>query len=115
MLNSNLQSTYKVTSFPVCYSSKISVGKKKLIHKTWYEKVVKDFNVFYENRLLLSKGLFKNISNITYVCNIQYNSIISAIAKFLKNSCFSREEYCCVYGPGIPLYYEPLLLSLIHI
>ena len=88
MLNSNLQSTYKVTSFPVCYCSKISVGKKKLIHKTWYEKVVKDFNVFYENRLLLSKGLFKNIFNITYACSIQYNSIISAIAEFLKNSCF---------------------------
>ena len=59
---------------------------------------------------LLSKELFKNIFNITYVCNIQYNSVISAIAKFLKSSSkFSREEYCCVYDSGIPLYYEPLL------
>ena len=61
-----------------------------------------------ENGLFLSKELFKNKFNITNVCTVQYNSIISAIAKFLKK--ISREEYCCVYGPGIPLYYEPLLL-----
>ena len=109
-INNNLQSTYKVTSFPVWYSSKISVGKKSLFIKTWYEKGVKVVNDFLdENGLFLSRELFKNKFNITNVCTMQYNSIISAIAKFLKNSCFSREEYCCVYGPGIPLYYEPLL------
>ena len=36
--NSNLQSTYKVTSFPVWYNSKISVGEKKVYSQNMVRK-----------------------------------------------------------------------------
>ena len=57
-----------------------------LVKKTWYEKGVKVANDFFkdENGLLLSKELFKNKFNITYVCTMQYNTIMSPIARFLK-------------------------------
>ena len=72
-INNNLQSTYKVTSFPVWYSSKISVGKKSLFIKTWYEKGVKVVNDFLDdNGFFLSRELFKNKFNITNVCTMQY-------------------------------------------
>ena len=37
-INNNLHCKYKVTSFPVWYSSKISVSKKKFIHKNIVRK-----------------------------------------------------------------------------
>ena len=41
---------------------------------------------------------------------MQYNSQhYECYCNFFFKSRFSREEYCCFYGPGIPVYYEPLL------
>ena len=88
-INKNLQSTYKVTSFPVWYSSKTSVGKKRLFVITWCEKGVKVVHDFLdENGLFLSRELLKNKFNITNVCTMQYHSIKSAIAMFLKKFLF---------------------------
>lgn len=105
----NLQNSYKVTSSPVWYNSKITVGKKGLFIKYWYEKGVETVNDFLDdNGTLLPKEMFENKFNISLICTMQYNSIISAIAKFLRLLSFTKEMYCYTIGPIIPLYYEPL-------
>ena len=63
-----------------------------------YEKGVKVVNDFLdENGLFLSQELFKNKFNITNVCTMQYNSIISAIAKFLKKILVFLERNTVVF------------------
>lgn len=52
--------------------------------------------------------MFENKFNVSHVCTMQYNSIISAIAKFLRLFSFTKEMYCYTIGPIILLYYEQL-------
>lgn len=54
--------------------------------------------------------MFENKFDINHVCAMQYNSTISAIAKCLRLSCFTKELICYIINPIILMYYEPLFL-----
>lgn len=80
-----------------------------MFYKEWYRrgvKIVKDF--LYENGSFLSKSDFEKKFNFE-ICFMQYNSMISAVAKFVKSSKFCKETYSNIIGPFVPYHCAEIL------
>ena len=81
--------------------------------REWYRKGVKLVSDFlYDfgsivSRLDFEKKRFNFNSNI---CCLKYNSIISAISKYVKDMNFSKDNYTKTVGPFIPFHCVEILL-----
>eukprot|EP00105_Crassostrea_gigas_P040116 XP_019924264.1 PREDICTED: uncharacterized protein LOC109619185 [Crassostrea gigas] len=96
-------------SIPVWYNTNIKVGMKTLFIKSWYEKGVKIISDFLDvDGNLLPHDIFQHRFNMN-VCIMQYNSVVSAISRYLK-SFLTKNSYQGFITPYIPIYYKSLLL-----
>lgn len=96
-------------SIPVWYNTNIKVGMKTLFIKSWYEKGVKIISDFLDvDGNLLPHDIFQHRFNMN-VCIMQYNSVVSAISRYLK-SFLTKNSYQRFITPYIPIYYKSLLL-----
>lgn len=96
---------------PIWHNSNIKVEKKSMFYKEWYKKGVKTVKDFlHDDGSFLSKSEFEKRFHLNKVCFMQYNSIISAVRKFVKDSNFSKENYVNFVGPFLPFYCVELLL-----
>ena len=72
-------------SIPVWYNSNIKIGNKSVFFKSWYEKGVKVVqDSLDEDGNFLCNNVFQQLYNLDDFCIMKYNSIISAISKYLK-------------------------------
>ena len=110
----NMQFDYntKIELTPVWYNSRIMVDKKCVFYREWYRKGVKLVSDFlYDDGSIVSKSDFEKRFNFnTNICCLKYNSIISAISKYVKNMNFSKDNYTKTVGPFIPFHCVEILL-----
>lgn len=92
-------------------NSHIKVNKNSIFIKKWYNKGVKIIDDFLvEDNAFLSRESFEEKYNIQGICFMQYNSIISAISKFLKGTQFSKVNFSKLQRPFVPMLYGKLML-----
>lgn len=60
---------------------------------------------------LLDFGVLKNTYNLSDRCVMQYNSIVTAISKYLKSLLIDRSSFKRLPNPYVPFIFEPLLTS----
>lgn len=97
---------------PVWYNSNIKVNNKPVFFKSWYEKGIKVVQDFFDDDCnLLDFGVLKNTYNLSDSCVMQYNSIVTAISKYLKSLLIDRSSFKRLPNPYVPLFFEPLISS----
>lgn len=102
----------KFFSMPVWYNTNICVGNKTIYVKLWYEHGVKIVSDFLNNDgTFLSQHDFEKQFSLTNICTMQFNSVISAISKFLKTMSVNRSDVSKDFSPFIPFYFEYILLN----
>ena len=94
------------TLVPVWYNSYIKINNKSVFFKDWYEKGIKYIDDFLdEDGKLLKKDKFSEKYSIS-VNIMQYNSICSAISKYLRTLTFDSSSYEQLTRPSIPFYFN---------
>lgn len=94
---------------PVWYNSNIHIANKNVFIKAWYKNGVKVIQDFYdENCKFLGIDDFKCKYNIKDICIMQYNSVKTAISKFLKMFNIERTSAKRNPNPFIPFFSKQL-------
>ena len=96
-------------SIPVWYNSNIKIGNESVFFKSWYDKgvkVVQDFLV--EDGHFLCYDVFQQMYNLNDFCIMKYNSVTSAISKYLKLLSIDKTSIRRLPSPCLPIYFEPI-------
>lgn len=97
---------------PVWFNSNIRINNNSVFYKKWYQNGVKNVGDFLSNEgNFLTKNMFQQKFNISRICIMQYNSIITAISSFLKCMSLNKNVVESRYGPYLPFYFENILLN----
>ena len=102
----------KYCNIPIWFNSNIKIDKKDVFFKTWYQKGVKTIGDFLSaDGSCLSKNVFQQNFNLQHVCTMQYNSIISAISRYLKCISVDRSTFTKGLLPtcSLPYYFENIV------
>ena len=102
----------KYCNAPVWYNSNLKIGNKCVFFQKWYLNGVKTIGDFISvDGGLISKTVFQQNFNLSYVCTMQYNSIISVISKYLKYLAVDRTTPMKGSQPtcSLPYYFETII------
>lgn len=101
-----------IINVPIWHNSCITVANKSFFINVLYQHGVKLVGDFLSaNGAFLTYDYFLHMFNLPDIYVMQYNSIISAISKFLKSVFVERvniEKNCT---PFLPMYFEVILLN----
>ena len=98
-------------SIPVWYNSNIKIGNKVVFFKSWYDKGVKVVQDFLdEDGHFLCYDVFQQLYNLDDFCIMKYNSVTSAISKYLKLLSIDKTSIRRLPSPCLPIYFEPILI-----
>lgn len=90
---------------PVWFNSNIRINNNSVFYKKWYQNGVKNVGDFLSNEgNFLTKNMFQQKFNISRICIMQYNSIITAISSFLKCMSLNKNVVESRYGPYLYLF-----------
>ena len=94
-------------NIPVGYNSNKRVANKTVFIKSCYEKGIKVLqDLFDEDCNLLVFEAFKWTYNIRNICIMQYNSITTAILKYLRFFHVDRTFVKLLPNPCIPIFFQ---------
>ena len=97
-------------NIPVWYNSNIKVANKTVFIKSWYEKGIKVLQDFFdEDCNLLVFEAFKCTYNLRNICIMQYNSITTAILKYLRFLHVDRTFVKLLPNPCIPIFFQGVI------
>ena len=111
-MNQRLCYTKHILNIPAWYNSGIKIGGKYVFNETLYLNGVTTIgDCLNENGIILSRKDFMERFHLSRIPPMQYNSIISAISKYMSFLSIDRSSLnrdCCLF---MPYYFEPILLK----
>ena len=75
----------KIFSVPIWYNSSITINRRPIYLKKWYERGVKILGDFFQNNTFLSKPEFENKFSLNSICFLKFHSVKTAILHFIKS------------------------------
>ena len=111
-MNQRLCNTKQIFNIPVWYNSGIKIGGKRVFIEALYLNgaiTIGDF--LNKNGIILLRKDFMERFHLSHIPPMQYNSIISAIIKYMSSLSIDRSSLNRDYSPFMPYYFESILLK----
>ena len=111
-MNQKLCNTKYIFIIPVWYTFGIKIGGKHfLIEILYLNRVTTCGDFLNKNGIILSRKDFMERFHLSHIPPMQYNSIISAISKYMSFLSIDRSSLNRDCSPFMPYYFESLLLK----